>query len=426
MNICMISFHSCPFSLLGGNGTGGMSVYLRELSFALTQFPDVHIDIFTRIQKPELAGIKTITSQIRVVHLKGGPCSWVDRRNLLEYYPQFTLNLECFIQRHSREYDVISSHYWLSGLVGEYLKYRLGSPLVHTYHTLAFLKKRAYGGAESSQRWQAESRQAVAADAIISSSRQEKESLVQSYPIPERKVRVVYPGVNPELFSPSPDQRFFRQNGFSEGDRILLYVGRIEPLKGLMTVVKALAHLKEKKDPLFPRLKLVVIGGGKERELSQNEEVLRIKKFLYQKNLTDKVSFLGSKRQIQLKHYYTKADAVVVPSFYESFGFVPVEALACGTPVLASHIGEMQSIIKEGRNGLCFPPGQPEVLSRCIQSFFSPNTDVWDGKKIRNDVMKKFTWSQAAQNTYDLYREVLRKKPYLTTLFQPGENPQPV
>lgn len=424
--MCMISFHSCPFSLLGGNGTGGMSVYLRELSFALTQFPDVHIDIFTRTQKPQLAGIKTITPKIRVIHLKGGPCSHVDRRQLFELYPQFTLNLECFIQRHKLKYDVISSHYWLSGLVGEYLKNRFNWPLVHTYHTLAFLKQGVSRENESTQRQRAEFHQAGAADAIVSSSRKEKQSLIQNTQIPERKVRVIYPGVNSDLFYPSSSKKIFHKMCFSEKDLILLYVGRIEPLKGLMNVVKAMAYLKENRTSLYHRLNLVVIGGGKGKDLSRNTEFLRIKKFLHQKGLTDKVFFLGSKAQVQLKDYYSDADAVVVPSFYESFGFVVVESLACGTPVLASQIGEIPSVIKEGRSGYCFPPGDPVSLSRCIQNYFLWKQDMWDGERIRKDVVNKFSWSLTAHRIYEFCKELMEKNPSLTTLFQPGENPQPV
>ncbi len=141
MKICAISFHCCPFSLLGGDGTGGMNVYLRELCSALTSFPEVKIDIFTRIQNPKIREIKYLSPQARVVHLRGGPERPMDRTKLYDFIPEFSRNLESFICQERESYELVYSHYWLSGVVGEELKQKFNLPLVHIYHTLAFLKE---------------------------------------------------------------------------------------------------------------------------------------------------------------------------------------------------------------------------------------------------------------------------------------------
>ena len=135
MKICTISSHSCPYSILGGNGSGGMSVYLRELTAGLVDFPDVNVDILTRANDPVCAEAKDISPQIRVIQLKGGPERPIDRKYLYEFIHEFSENLKDYIQREKEDYDIIHSHYWLSGLVGGYLKTELGLPHVHTYHT---------------------------------------------------------------------------------------------------------------------------------------------------------------------------------------------------------------------------------------------------------------------------------------------------
>ena len=200
MRICLVSFHCCPFSAIGGDGVGGMNVYIKELSSALAQFPGVEVDIFTRRQRSDITRIKTISSSLRVIHLPGGPVGPVDRRDLYDFLPEFIENLEEFLVENQMNYDVVYSHYWLSGMVGEWIKYRFGLPLVHTYHTLGFLKNRALEEGEHEYRIEAERHLARIADRIISSSLEEKNILRGEYNLPAVKTKVIYPGVNQEIF----------------------------------------------------------------------------------------------------------------------------------------------------------------------------------------------------------------------------------
>ena len=429
MKICAISFHCCPFSLLGGDGTGGMNVYLRELCSALTSFPEVKIDIFTRIQDSKIREIKYFSPQARVVHLRGGPERPMDRTKLCDFLPEFSRNMESFICQQRENYDLVYSHYWLSGLVGEEIKQEFNLPLVHIYHTLAFLKERVLreNSREHKNRKEAERHLAHVSDAIISSSEEEMQNLVDEYGIPSSKGRVIYPGVNKKLFYPIEDRAALREMRREEKDRVLLYVGRIDPAKGLMTVIEALELLKNRDLPLYNQLKVIVVGGGRKKEnLPGNKEFVRVKEYVRKKKLAGKVIFLGSKKQSKLKKYYSAAEALLMPSLYESFGLVPVEAMACGTPALVSRIGEMRNIVKEGKNGFSFDPNSAASLASCLEHFFSNKESLWNAEKIRQSAVKNFSWEKTAEETYSLFRKLRKEKVALTTIFQPGESLQPV
>lgn len=426
MRICAISFHTCPFSSLGGNGAGGMNVYLKELSSVLSRSPHVRIDIFTRAQSFHHGEIAKPAPNVRVFHLRAGTPSSVDRRLLFDHLPEFTDNLLSFIGRKNESYDVIYTHYWLSGLAGGLLKGYLNVPFVHTYHTLAFLKERVCGETEHMNRKRVEEYLAHASDSIFSTSIEEKRSLIREYGIASRKIEVIYPGVNKKLFYPNPTETLFNETGFSRKNRILLYVGRIEPVKGLMTVVESMAILKNRRNPLADSLRLVVIGGGKKGdELSNNQEVSRIQEAIREKGLGGRIAFLGSRPQGVLKEYYSAADALVVPSLYESFGLVVVESLACGTPVLVSSVGRMKAIVKEGKNGLIFAPGQPPALADCFEEFFLGKKHLWNGSAIRQDITRVFSWEKTGGETYSALLALERMNLRTTRIFQPGGSPRP-
>lgn len=419
MKICVISFHSCPYSQLGGNGSGGMSVYLKELTSALADFSDVRIDIFTRAQTPHCVETKYVSPMIRVVQLKGGPEDAIDRQDLYEFIPGFSENLENFILRHKENYDVVHTHYWLSGLAGGTVKQNLGIPLVHTYHTLGFMKRRMLGQREHRCRAQSEQHLAHIADFLISPSKEEKESLIKEYGISPSKVRVVYPGVNRRLFYPVYYNGLRKKIDCKKDDFVLLYVGRIEPVKGLAAVVSSLEIIRDKKPELFKNIKLLVVGGGKkEEEFALNQEAARIINLVSQKALSDNVTFLGSIKQSQLKRYYSAADALVVPSLYESFGLVTVEALACGTPVIVSKIGKMKTIVKEGKNGNFFLPNDPTSLSQALIHFFLHKKRFWSREMIREDIIQRFSWEKTAEEVHKVFSLLTERGSHPTTIFQ--------
>lgn len=420
MNICTISYHSCPYSLLGEEDTGGMNVYLRELSAALAASQDVQIDIFSRRQSRDPASVKVVSPRIRIIHLTAGPMHPVGRQKPFDYLPEFAANLERFIAQEQRRYDVVYTHYWLSGLAGEWIRQGLGAPLVHTYHTLAFLKKKALEENEHPSRMTAEHHLARAADAIISLSFEEKESLVEEYGIPAEKVRVIYPGVNTRLFHPVPEEIEAKDARRRSGQHTILYVGRIDPIKGLHHAIEAMAVLRQTNRELFEKLRLVVIGGGKPSELTQNAEFARLKKIMEQKSLCGKVFFLGSKEQTELKRYYSGSDVLIVPSLYESFGMVVLESLACGTPIIVSRTGRLKSIVKEKKNGFSFQPGRPESLASTLERFYSSRESLWPKHRIRSDISAEFSWESSAEEVYGVLDGLRRTRLRPTTISPPG------
>ncbi len=427
MKICAISFHCCPLSPVGGDGVGGMNIYLKELSSALACNPGTEIDIFTRNQNSGSVMIKKLMPNVRVIHIPAGPKCFVDRKSLYGYLPEFVDNLKGFICKEKKSYTVIYTHYWLSGLAGECMKHSFNIPLVHTYHTLAFLKNRVSNEPEYRKRILAERHLSHAADLIISSSSEEKRNLMGEFGVSPQKIKVIYPGVNHNLFYPMRTKTAFQETGFSEDDKILLYVGRVEPIKGLLTIIEAFALLNKSHNPLSERFKLIVIGGGKKgSELSYNPEVKRVKAAVETFGLTEKIVFLGSKEQEALKEFYSAADVLIVPSLYESFGLVVVEALACGTPVLVSKVGKMRTIVKEGKNGFSFAPGSPEVLANGIRNFFQKKDLLWEEARIRQDIIGRFSWDKTGRETQRVFAGLKKEKILSTTEFRPDEIPQPV
>jgi len=397
-----------------------MNVYLKELSTALAVDPAIDIDIFTREQNPNQTQIIKLKPNIRIIHISGGPECFIDRQSLNDYLPEFVENLKAFIRNEKKIYDVIYSHYWLSGLVGEQLKDAFSIPLVHTYHTLAFLKDRVFHGKEPKNRIQAERHLSNKADLIISSSSEEKNNLMEEYRISSSKIKVVYPGVNQNIFSLSKTDSVYSESGFSENHQILLYVGRVEPIKGLMTVIEALALLKQSDNPLSKKLKLIVIGGGKkDSEFSQNNEVKRVKDAVREFGLTGEIFFLGSIEQNELKAYYSAADALVVPSFYESFGLVVVEAMACGTPVLVANVGKMRSLVKVGNNGFLFTPGSSKSLRDGLIELYQKKDIFWEKEKIRQDIIDRFSWAKTAKEIQSIFSILLKGKSSLPENFDP-------
>jgi D-inositol-3-phosphate glycosyltransferase len=426
MKICVISYHSCPYTLLGGEDTGGMSVYIKEIASALTALPGTKIDIFTRAQDIQNCGIKKVSSSIRVIYLKAGPLRTAERNEICEYLPEFTDNLKRFILSKGCDYDLVYSHYWLSGLTGEKIKRAFGIPLVHSYHTLAFLKDKVLEEKEYKFRLRAEKDIADFSDLIISSSSEEKSDLIQEYGIPNSKVKVVSPGVNREIFQPICDDQIFLETGIPRGKKILLFVGRIQPVKGLITLIEALKVLGLQKNPLFEQLRILVVGGGKQEfDLKNNKEYLSIKKTIGEAQLGDHVNFLGSKGQEELKRYYSMADVLIVPSLYESFGLVVIEAMACGTPVIASRIGRIRTLIHEERSGLTFDPKDAYSLSEKIERFYAKKESFWSSEAIRENVIRQHSWERTAVDIYQSFLDIQTSEVCPTTIFQSDEIPQP-
>ncbi|HEX75195.1 MAG TPA: glycosyltransferase family 1 protein [Dehalococcoidia bacterium] len=387
LKIAMFSAHSCPVGKLGAKDTGGMSVYIRELAHELGKWGH-SVDIYTRVHDPRDPQIINLGQKARLIHLMAGGDEEINKLVVYSYLPEFTCNLENFRKHNDLKYDLIFSHYWLSGLVGDYLQQRWNVPHIMMFHTLGIVKNTiGIGEDEPELRIEAERNLAQNCHHIIAPTEKEKKELILHYGTLPERIGVVPCGVNLEQFKPVNKENARQYLGFGN-DKIILFVGRIDPLKGIDKLIKAIPYLQN-----IQGLRLVVIGGG---EHSQRE-IEKLQELAGNLNIQDSVAFPGVVKHDQLPYFYSAADACVVPSYYESFGLVALESLACGTPVVATDVGNLKSVIRQGETGYVVTDNAPHRLADKIALLLSrPSTDIASTVSIRASV-SSFSWSNIAE-----------------------------
>ncbi len=411
LSIAMISYHTCPLAILGGKDTGGMNVYVRELTRYLGRI-GVHVDVFTRSQDEHVPQIlHDLGYGNRVVHIPAGPEHPLPKKELAGYLPQFVEGIQKFAREKGIHYDLIHSHYWMSGIAAEKLKEAWDVPIVHMFHTLGLMKNRvamSEAEMEGEYRTQGEHRVLEIADCVIAATLAEQSQLQFLYHASEDKIVVIPPGVDTSHFYPIPADEAKCAIGVPEDDRMLLFVGRIEPLKGVDTLIRAIAHMRTTGiTDQYPHY-LSIIGGdpdAKAREM--NTEMTRLQLLSHELGLQDLVVFLGKRAQSSLPYYYSAADVLIMPSHYESFGMVALEAMACGTPVVASQVGGLAFLIQDGETGFVVPGGDHLALSeRLTQLIKEPDLRQRLGEQAAA-YAQDYSWENISAKILDLYNEVL-------------------
>ena len=394
-NIAVISVHTSPLARPGTRDSGGMNVYMRELSRQLCRRAHT-MDIFTRRTDPDTPAVVEIDSRTRVIQIEAGPFD-AAKVSLKQYLPEFRCGVIRFQEEQGRCYDLVHSHYWLSGWVGQALKARWNVPHVIMFHTLGEVKNRAHlSEHEPDSRIDGERLVAQGADRVICASEGERRVLIDFYGVsPERTVQVPC-GVDTDHFRPMPRDGIRRELGLSQDEPLVLYVGRIEPLKGIDILLRAAAETEG-------RFRLLVVGGdGKEArrkaELQQLADELGI---------AGRVAFRDAAPHEQLPLYYNAADICVVPSYYESFGLVAVEAMACGVPVVASRVGGLLETVRHGETGYL-------VSRRCPEPFAERLELLLDNEPLRRSLgrmarsaVERFRWAEVASRVEDVYHELV-------------------
>jgi D-inositol-3-phosphate glycosyltransferase len=399
LKIAMLSIHSDPIGELGSKDTGGMSVYIRELARELGR-REHQIDIYTRLQGDEKQSVTELYDNVRLIHLgipNGGRLS---KLALYPYLSNFFRVLEEFRTAENLSYDIIHSHYWLSGRLGNWAQSFWNRPHVATFHTLGVVKNRTGAGArEPGFRLAAEKEIVHTCHRILAPTARERDSLVRLYGAPPEKIGVVPCGVNLNLFYPEPKTAVRNRLGLDPADTILLYVGRFDPLKGLNTLLEAMTYLRN-----HPRIRLVVVGGDGENSPEYQALTEKIKRLAIEEN----VMFVGRVDQHNLPPYYSAADVLVMPSRYESFGMVGLEALACGIPVVATPVGAVDSLVRKARAGRIVSDPSPRSLADGIQSVISdpsiPAADV-----IRQSILD-YSWAHVASAVIAEYESTIRQQ----------------
>ena len=383
----MLSVHSCPVGNLGTKDTGGMSVYIRELARELGRQGHT-VDVYTRVHDPVDTQIVSLGQKARLIHLRAGQEEEIHKLAVYSFLPDFACNLENFRRNNELHYDLVFSHYWLSGWVGKYLQRWWQVPHITMFHTLGAVKNAiGIGEDEPELRIVTETDSAKNCHHIMATTEREKEELIVYYGASPGKISVIPCGVNLELFQPV-DREIAKQKLDLADDKIILFVGRIEPLKGVEQLLKAMPYLQN-----IQGIRLVIIGGD---EYSQHE-IEKLQKLSGDLHIQDSVTFLGLIKHEQLPYFYSAADACVIPSYYESFGLVALESLACGTPVVATDVGNLKSVIRQGETGYVIADNTPRLLSNQIALLLSgPSRDTRSALSIRASV-SRFGWPNIAE-----------------------------
>jgi D-inositol-3-phosphate glycosyltransferase len=386
--VALISVHTSPLATLGGKDTGGMNVFVREIAREMARH-NIAVDIFTRSTSRQTLRIDPrIAPNARVIHVPAGPEAPVSKNELLRYVPEFTEWMCRFVSEGGGKntepggYDVIHSNYWLSGLVAESLRNCWGTRFVHTFHTLAELKNQIAQRPEEregKQRLDNEHHVCEVADLLTASTRVEQQQLVHLYGVSPARIRIVPPGVDTDRFHPLEQSYAKAVVGVPPACRMVLFAGRIEPLKGIDTLFRAMALLCERmnqgkcKKAGQPRdLCVTVIGGDpSERGIRENDEMARLHALRDELGLNDLVTFLGARDQDTLQFYYAAADCLVMPSHYESFGMVALEAMACGTPVVVSDVGGLSQLVRHNETGLRVRAQDPAAVADAIEKLLT-------------------------------------------------------
>ncbi len=411
MNIAMLSYHTCPLATLGGKDTGGMNVYVAELTRHLGHL-GVHVDVFTRSQDEHVPHVlHNLGYGNRVVHIPAGPEIPLPKPQLVEHIPQFVDEILEFSEKKGVHYDLIHSHYWMSGVAAEQLKKVWNVPIIQMFHTLVLMKNRIARSPEEMEgpyRLEGEQRILRLADRIIAATLAEQAQLEFLYRVDSSKLVIIPPGVDTSRFYPIPKDEAKAAIDVPPDGQIILFVGRIEPLKGVDTLLKALAYIKNSRNLDCCPHYLAIIGGDPEdSEQNLSQEMARIKALSDELDLSNIVFFLGKRSQDTLPYYYSAADVVVVPSHYESFGMVALEAMACGTPVVASQVGGLAFLVQDGVTGFVVPNGEPELLGQhLIELLLDPQLRARLGSQGA-EIARSYSWDIIAARMLTVYNSLL-------------------
>lgn len=408
--LAVLSMHSSPLVQPGVGDGGGMSVYVRELSSALAR-AGVECDVYTRAWSETLAPTVAVEPGLRVHHVVAGPQTAVRKEALAGLVEEFTdgvlHHLTSRPEGGSAGVDAIHANYWLSGLAGHLIKHELDLPLVSTFHTLARVKAEAgpdeVGAAEPARRSAAEAQVIGCSDAVLASCSVEAAQIAQLYDADPSRIHIVPPGVDQAFFSPGYRPQARKALGLPLDRPLLLFVGRIQPLKGATVAAATLASLEG-----FADAELVVVGGPSGSQ--GHAELARVGALVEDLGLSGRVRFFPPQPHELLSSFYRAADVCLVPSRSESFGLVALEAAACGTPVVASAVGGLRTLVDHARTGFLVERRDPECFAAGVTKVLSDPALALDMALNGAARARRYTWSVAASRLRGLYADLTARQ----------------
>jgi len=389
-----------------------MNIYIREVSRHLSDL-GVQVDVFTRRQGPEGADVVQFAPHARVIHVPAGPPRYLQKERVVEHLPEFICNMRDFIQRDEGLYDLVHSHYWLSGRVAGYFKNAWRVPMVAMFHTLGELKNQV---SLNPDEWEADVRVGIerltvaTADQVVASTRVDGDHLELYYGADDAHISVVPCGVDVRQFYPGPRDAARRALGLDDTPTVL-FVGRIQQLKGidlLLRAVHVLAAREAQGD--VPPFRAVIVGGRPTgaRNDPEARELRRLRALCRELGIEGRVEWRGAVAHEELAQYYQAANVTVMPSTYESFGLVAVESMACGTPVVAARVGGLQATVQDGKTGYLIPWRDPAIYADRIGDILNDSA-LGDrlGHAARARAME-FGWDRVATQLVDLYENLIQ------------------
>jgi len=403
--IALISVHGDPAIDIGGEEAGGQNVYVRQVGETLAEL-GWDVDMFTRQSDANSSRIVEHRNHCRTIRLTAGPEIFIPRQEIFEHCDRFVEELIKFARQQGKEYALIHTNYWLSAWVGLELRRRLSIPMIHTYHSLGAVKYQSVKEPHhtATRRLEIEKATLETADCIIATSPQERDDL-RSLVSTRGNVEIIPCGTDIHHFGSISYQQAREKLGIAPSEKVIYYIGRFDPRKGIETLVRAV-HQSQLLGKESLRL---IIAGAYRKGQSDGEEKDRITKIVEVLGLTDITEFPGRISDKNLPIYFAAADVCVVPSHYEPFGLVPIEAMASGTPVVGSAVGGLNFTVISEETGLLVPPKDDQAFAKAIDRILTnPQWRNQLGEKARQRMENEFSWEGVASQISDLYQSIQR------------------
>lgn len=418
--IALISEHASPLGIFGGTDSGGQNVYVGQVAKHLAAL-GYHVDVFTRRDRLDVPEVVTWHYGVRIIHVPAGPPHPIPKEQLLPHMSAFTQFILSFMQRERQQangslkgrhfYHLIHANFWMSALVATQIKQHTGIPFVVTFHALGRVRRLHQGAADCfpDQRFAIEDQIVQAADFIIAECPQDRDDLLQLYHADSAKIRIIPCGVDAAEFWPIPKAQARATLNLPPDERIVLQLGRMVPRKGIDTAIRGVAALAYQHN--LPTRLLIVGGEASDPDPGLTPEIGRLQAIADELQMADRISFAGQRGRDVLKYYYSAADVFITTPWYEPFGITPLEAMACGTPVIGSDVGGIKFTVKQGETGYLIPPNDPVQLSERLAFLYRhPATLNLLGQQAIRHVAREFTWPKVTTAIAALYEEVLEQQ----------------
>lgn len=411
--IAMFGIHSDPLAPLGSQEAGGQNIYLRSLVRELDK-KGWSVDVFTRHDQLRKKTIAFIGKKSRVIRLKGGPIKHIPKTELFEHFPELYQNFLEFINQQN-PYSIFHGHHWDGGCLALKAAQQFKKPLVENFHSLGkvrFQTKKQYlvNGNETDffkKRFALEEEIVKNANIIISLAESEKNDLINSYDALAEKIKVIPGGVDLRHFQPVDRQKARQETNLPPASFVLLFVGRLEWRKGIGTLISAAKLLKNE----IKNLRVIIVGGkiyGKQKNLKDFKEYERLLEKAKEEKIENLIHFTGRVDDGRLPFFYSAADLLIIPSYYEPFGLVALEGMACKTPIIASRVGGLATIVQDNLNGLLFQPRNPlDLKEKVLKLFKSKDTIESLRENAYNKIRQNFSWEKISRQIEEIYKSLI-------------------